>query len=327
MIHANNIGRRYGEFTAVGNVSFDIQAGEIVGLLVHNGAGKTTIMKMLTGYIEPSTGSITINSVPLSENTDELQQLIGYLPENLPVYPEMTVMDYLYYCAQMRNIEPLQLDEHVAVAIQKTELASKALNPISTLSRGFKQRVGVAQALIHNPKILILDEPTNGLDPHQTQQMRTLIRTLATHATVIISTHIMQEVDALCDRVLILDSGGLAVDQSMEELRRSNIIALNTNANLAAVNASLASYYLDNQLVDSAAAALIKTLDNINTYHIPVGESANTAELCNGIIQDLIANKYRIFAIHPLMRDLESVFRRIHLNNKTATQNEASHAV
>ncbi|WP_045859231.1 ABC transporter ATP-binding protein [Teredinibacter purpureus] len=327
MIHANNIGRRYGEFTAVGNVSFDIQAGEIVGLLGHNGAGKTTIMKMLTGYIEPSTGSITINSVPLSENTDELQQLIGYLPENLPVYPEMTVMDYLYYCAQMRNIEPLQLDEHVAVAIQKTELASKALNPISTLSRGFKQRVGVAQALIHNPKILILDEPTNGLDPHQTQQMRTLIRTLATHATVIISTHIMQEVDALCDRVLILDSGGLAVDQSMEELRRSNIIALNTNANLAAVNASLASYYLDNQLVDSAAAALIKTLDNINTYHIPVGESANTAELCNGIIQDLIANKYRIFAIHPLMRDLESVFRRIHLNNKTATQNEASHAV
>ncbi|SMF64573.1 ABC-2 type transport system ATP-binding protein [Alteromonadaceae bacterium Bs31] len=325
MIRAHNISRRYGDFTAVDDVSFNINSGEIVGLLGHNGAGKTTIMKMLTGYIEPSAGLIEINDQALAENANDIQQLIGYLPENLPVYPEMTVMDYLFYCSSMRNIPQQELDMKVMDAIRKTELASKALAPISTLSRGFKQRVGVAQALIHNPKILILDEPTNGLDPHQTHQMRDLIRGLAKQATVIISTHIMQEVDALCDRVLILDSGQLAVDQTMEELRQSDNVSLETNADENAVNSYLAEFYMEQNITDSLPALLLA--DNNGSYHyqLPVGNKVDSKTLCSSISQKLVAGGAALFAINPQYRDLETVFRNIHLdkNNKQEVSNVA----
>ena len=324
MIRANRISRRYGDFTAVDGVSFTIEAGEIVGLLGHNGAGKTTIMKMLTGYIEPSAGDISVDELTLADNANAIQQWIGYLPENLPVYPEMTVMDYLFYCAQMRNIAEAKQEEHVLDAISKTELTSKALQPIATLSRGFKQRVGVAQALIHNPKILILDEPTNGLDPRQTHQMRDLIRGLAKQATVIISTHIMQEVDALCDRVLILDNGALAVDQTMEVLRRSDTIALTTTATEANVNAHLAEFYLKNNSAETPPAVVVSTTDNQNLYHLPVTEQVNIQALCSWMSNQLVHDKDEIFAIHPLLRDLETVFRNIQeLKNNNAHNPES----
>ncbi|WP_075187931.1 ABC transporter ATP-binding protein [Teredinibacter haidensis] len=314
MIRANNISRSYGNFAAVNNVSFHIKSGEIVGLLGHNGAGKTTIMKMLTGYIEPSAGSIVIDGKELSENANDIQRSIGYLPENLPIYPEMSVMDYLFYCTQVRNIPEQAQETAVVESIRKTQLASKALQAIATLSRGFKQRVGVAQALIHNPKILILDEPTNGLDPHQTHEMRKLIRGLAQQSTVIISTHIMQEVDALCDRVIILDNGELAVDQSLEELRRSDTIALQTSANLSAVNALLASFYVNNQLLDSAAAELVSDTNGVNQFHLPTGSNIDISALIAWICEKLIVEGHKIYAIHPMLRDLETVFRNIHLN-------------
>jgi len=324
MIQTKNISRRYGDFTAVDNVTFTITEGEIVGLLGHNGAGKTTIMKMLTGYIEPSSGEISINGEVFGVGTTKSQQLIGYLPENLPIYPEMTVMDYLLYCAQMRNIPAQDIDARVCEAISKTELASKALNLISTLSRGFRQRVGVAQALIHNPKILILDEPTNGLDPHQTQQMRRLIRGLAKQSTVIISTHIMQEVDALCDRVLILDGGQLAIDQSMEALRRSDSVALNTSADLDTVNAALAGFYIEKKSTHSSPAQKIKRAAKGNHYTLHVGEGVDVNELCDWMSQDLIKNNESLYAIHPLLRDLERVFHAIHQekHNKSSGTNQ-----
>ena len=149
MIHVENISRKYGDFTAVDNVSFQIPAGEIVGLLGHNGAGKTTIMKMLTGFIEPGGGQIVIDGKDLTEDASAVQSLIGYLPENLPVYPELSIVDYLAYCARLRNIPETEQDACIARAISQTRLQEKALQPIATLSRGFKQRVGVAQALIH----------------------------------------------------------------------------------------------------------------------------------------------------------------------------------
>jgi len=328
MIRAQNISRRYGDFTAVDDVSFNINAGEIVGLLGHNGAGKTTIMKMLTGYIEPSSGTIAIDNMPLGDNADEIQQLIGYLPENLPVYPEMIVLDYLYYCAKVRNIPSDKQDDCIKETIRKTELESKALSPISTLSRGFKQRVGVAQALIHQPKILIMDEPTNGLDPHQTQQMRALIRGLAKQATVIISTHIMQEVDALCDRVLILDSGQLAVDQTMETLRRSDTIALQTSADLQNVNAHLAEIYMQNNITDSAPAEAMPSESSHALFHLPVSSEIDSATLCAAMSRKLIENGADVYAIHPLLRDLETVFRNIHenKNKREAKDQEVSNA-
>ena len=171
MIEADRLTRRYGDFLAVDDVSFSIGHGEIVGLLGHNGAGKTTIMKMLTGYLEPSSGSVRVNGVEVEQDRQRVQQQMGYRPENLPLYPELTVVDYLAYAAELRGVDPA-----VAVprAMAATELEGKAFDAISTLSRGYKQRVGVAQAILHEPRYLILDEPTNGLDPGQTQQMRAL---------------------------------------------------------------------------------------------------------------------------------------------------------
>ena len=168
MLEVDQLTRNYGTFVAVDHVSFSIQKGEIVGLLGHNGAGKTTIMKMLSGFLEPDQGSVMIDGVDLQNETKPLQQRLGYLPENLPLYPEMTVVDYLDYAADLKGLSPEVKAVEIRRAVQATEIASKAMAPIATLSRGFKQRVGVAQAILGKPNLLILDEPTNGLDPTQT---------------------------------------------------------------------------------------------------------------------------------------------------------------
>ncbi|WP_019601559.1 ABC transporter ATP-binding protein [Teredinibacter turnerae] len=314
MIHVKNLSRRYGDFAAVDKVTFAINSGEIVGLLGHNGAGKTTIMKMITGFLEPSEGSIEINNLSINQHAKEIQQYIGYLPENLPVYPELNVLDYLFYCAQVRNIPADKQPDAVAGAVRKTELAEKAMHPISTLSRGFKQRVGVAQALIHNPKILILDEPTNGLDPHQTQQMRNLVRSLATHATVIISTHIMQEVDALCDRVLILDNGQLAIDQTLASLRRSDTLALSSSISGDKLNAILGEKY----------GALTAQQITADEYRIPLPETLDDRLFASWLAEQLIQSGEKIYAINPLLRDLETVFRGIHQQKRH--QGDKTHA-
>lgn len=230
MLEVNKISRSYGDFLAVDNVSFSIGSGEIVGLLGHNGAGKTTIMKMLTGYIEPSSGFVTIGGHRVEEDAKAVQAQLGYLPENLPVYPEMSIVDYLDYAATMRGVGAAERPRAVAQAIAATELAARATSPIATLSRGFRQRVGVAQAIVHDPKYVILDEPTNGLDPAQTQQMRALIKRLSKTATVILSTHIMQEVSAVCSRAIILRGGSLVLDERMSDLNARGGVLLGTNA-------------------------------------------------------------------------------------------------
>ena len=171
MINVKNLSRYCGSNKAVDSVSFSISKGEVVGLLGHNGAGKTTIMKMLTGFIEPNNGEILIKGLSLGKDKPEIQRRIGYLPENCPVWPEMRVIDYLFYQARLHLVNESEIDGLVLSAIEKTALIEKATAKIETLSRGYKQRVGVAQALLHKPDILILDEPTNGLDPNQILQM------------------------------------------------------------------------------------------------------------------------------------------------------------
>lgn len=222
MIRVENLTRNYGDFRAVNQVSFNIESGEVVGLLGHNGAGKTTIMKMLTGFLEPTSGTIEVDGLRIGRDTREIQKRIGYLPENCPLWPEMTVIDYLEFQAGLHGIPDKEVTEAVIRAIRRTALVEKAAHTIQTLSRGYRQRVGVAQAILHNPDIVILDEPTNGLDPTQIRHMRTLIQELAKEATVIVSTHILQEVQAVCERVLILRAGGLAVDSRLEELQKGN---------------------------------------------------------------------------------------------------------
>ena len=220
MIEVRHLSRHYGALKAVQDVSFSIDTGEIVGLLGHNGAGKTTIMKMLTGYLEPSAGTITIDGLDIAEQRREAQRHIGYLPENCPLYPEMTVLDSLDYQASLLGLAPAQRPAAIRRAVERTELGPKATAAIGTLSRGYRQRVGVAQAILHEPRILILDEPTNGLDPAQIQHMRALVRELAREATLIISTHILQEVEAVCGRVLIMRGGQLALDSRLDAIGR-----------------------------------------------------------------------------------------------------------
>ena len=220
MIEVRELSRSYGELKAVQDVSFSIGHGEIVGLLGHNGAGTTTIMKMLTGYLEPSSGEIRIDGMDIAEQRREVQRRIGYLPENCPLYPEMTVLDYLDYQASLHGLPPKSRAGAIRRAVERTELGAKATALIGTLSRGYRQRVGVAQAILHAPKILILDEPTNGLDPAQIQHMRSLVRELAVDATLIISTHILQEVEAVCGRVLIMRGGRLALDSRLDSIGR-----------------------------------------------------------------------------------------------------------
>ena len=293
MIEADRLTRRYGDFLAVDDVSFSIGHGEIVGLLGHNGAGKTTIMKMLTGYLEPSSGSVRVNGVEVEQDRQRVQQQMGYLPENLPLYPELTVVDYLAYAAELRGV-----DSAVAVprAMAATELEGKAFDAISTLSRGYKQRVGVAQAILHEPRYLILDEPTNGLDPGQTQQMRELIRRLAANATVILSTHIMQEVSAICDRALILRGGKVVLDERLDQLRASNRLAIRTasEGNLLEVLAGVPGIDALRQTGSGAWEAEI---------------SGGLDALAESIARRLVDRALPVYQLAPVQRDLETVFR------------------
>ena len=280
-------------------------------------------MKMLTGFLEPSSGDISINGFDIADQTKQAQALIGYLPENLPVYPEMTVVDYLDYCARMRDLNGQSVEDAVKTAIDKTELNEKALQAISTLSRGYKQRVGVAQALLHNPTLLILDEPTNGLDPHQTHQMRDLIRALSGSATVIVSTHIMQEVDALCDRVIILDQGRLAVNSSLEELRQCDTLEVTTSANEEAFKAILADAAIP-ATPKKVEPKHLKTQNSHNTYqyHLPIDDVSALNTLCAQLSKAIINKDAELYTLNPLHRDLETVFRQIQ-----SQRPEVNHAV
>ncbi len=241
MIKIDNLTRRYGSYAAVDDVSFRIERGEVVGLLGHNGAGKTTIMRMLTGFLEPTGGSIHIDNLTMGPDTAAIQRRIGYLPENCPAWPEMSVLEFLEYQALLHDVPEQRRGAAIAAAIRRTALADRATQSISTLSRGYRQRVGVAQAILHTPDIIILDEPTNGLDPTQILHMRDLIRELSRSATVIVSTHILQEVQAVCERVLILRAGRKVIDARLSDLQQDARLLVTLDAQEAAAIPVLAA--------------------------------------------------------------------------------------
>lgn len=205
MIDVRNLTKKYAAFTAVADVSFTVQSGEILGLLGPNGAGKSTILKTLAGCHFPTQGSVLIHDLDVTSSPVEVKKLIGYLPEKLPLYDDFTVLEYLNFIASARLIE--NKDEQIRKMFEQFDLLTVMHKPIRELSKGFKQRVGLAQALIHDPDIVILDEPTNGLDPNQIQEYRRNIQSLGTEKTIILSSHILQEIEALCDRVVILNKG------------------------------------------------------------------------------------------------------------------------
>lgn len=218
MIEAHGVCKAYGPIVALEDVSFHVDAGEIVGLLGPNGAGKTTLMKVLTGYLQPDEGEVLIDDLDVMNDTLAVQERIGYLPENAPLYPEMSVQAHLRMMADLRQIPASKRPLLLARAVRATALEDHLTRPISQLSKGFRQRVGLAQTILHEPKLLILDEPTVGLDPTQIVEVRHLIRRLAERSTVLLSTHILSEVEAVCDRVIVLLNGEVKADARLSEL-------------------------------------------------------------------------------------------------------------
>ncbi|OQY24778.1 MAG: hypothetical protein B6I34_03165 [Anaerolineaceae bacterium 4572_32.1] len=226
MIDVTDVSKSYDSIQALKEVSFHVASGEIIGLLGPNGAGKTTMMQILTGYLQPDSGQVSVDGLDVLTHTLQVQKRIGYLPENAPLYPELFVQDYLKMIADLRQIPEGEQPARLTKAVRATDLADHLTRPIGHLSKGYRQRVGLAQAILDKPKILILDEPTVGLDPTQIVEVRRLIRRLAQNSTVLLSTHILSEVEATCDRVIILLNGEVRADARLEDLSTTTNVVL-----------------------------------------------------------------------------------------------------
>jgi len=222
-IEVQNLTKRYGTQRAVDDISFTASPGEVLGFIGPNGAGKSTTMKILTCFIPQDKGTAKVCGFDVTEQSMEVRKQIGYLPEHNPLYPEMYVQEYLSFIASLHRIKGKKAKSRIEEMIEKTGLSAEKKKKIGQLSKGFKQRVGLAQAMIHDPKVLILDEPTSGLDPNQLTEIRKLIIDLGKEKTVLLSSHIMQEVQAICDRVIIIDKGKIVADDKMENLQQSSV--------------------------------------------------------------------------------------------------------
>ncbi|MBK6976986.1 MAG: ATP-binding cassette domain-containing protein [Cytophagaceae bacterium] len=219
-VSVNQLTKIYGSQIAVNNVSFTVNKGEIVGFLGPNGAGKSTTMKILTGYIQANSGSAHLDEDEIRIDNVNTKKKIGYLPEHNPLYPEMYIKEYLQFVGSLYGLKKGDLKDRIEEIIEKVGLSPEKNKKIEQLSKGYRQRVGLAQALIHDPEVLILDEPTTGLDPNQLVEIRNLIKEVGKNKTIILSTHIMQEVEAICDRVIIINKGSIVADDKLEKLTK-----------------------------------------------------------------------------------------------------------
>ena len=218
MIAVEGVTKRYGPIVAVDRATFEVNRGEVVGFLGPNGAGKTTTMRMLTGTLQPDEGGIRFDGVPIGDDLTAAKSRVGYLPEANPLYEDMLVCEFLEYVARLRGLDDAQTRAGIGRAVEETGLAEVFFRPIGEISKGFRQRTGMAGAILHEPEILVLDEPTEGLDPNQRVEIRKLVNALGAERTVILSTHVMQEVEATCDRLLIISKGAIAADGTVVEL-------------------------------------------------------------------------------------------------------------
>ncbi len=310
MIEAESVGKQYGDFVALAGVSFRIDRGEIVGLLGPNGAGKTTLLRMLTGFFEPSAGAIRIDGVDVESDPLAAQQHIGYLPEQAPLYPEMLVQEYLGMVADFRGLAPERRQPLLAEAIWATELEEHLTHPIGALSKGFRQRVGLAQAILHEPEVLILDEPTAGLDPTQVVHVRALIQRLAQRATVLFSSHVLSEVELVCERALVLLGGRLRADARLSELRATH------SAVVSIAEDSVGMDEAPSSRPESVEAAL-RALDgvvSVNALGVRAGclryevRAGDDPDLCRKAFRLVRDRGWELAELRPVERDLESVF-------------------
>ena len=299
MIEVSNVSRIFGTFRAVNDVSFSIPTGQIVGLLGPNGAGKTTTMRMITGFLKPTSGTIKIDGTDITENPVESKRKIGYMPESAPLYGDMIVDDYLRYIARMQ-----QQDENVKVPLLCKECGLEEVmhKNIGELSRGYRQRVGLAHALMNDPEILILDEPTSGLDPNQVEDVRALIKEIGKTRTVIISTHILSEVEMLCSRVIIISGGKLVADSPTDQLRTrygtAAVVRVNANATEAQLSESL------------------KGIEGIQSLSFEKSETGATAliaiqgdlEIRPAVAKAVLSSGYDLYELSLQRNSLEDVF-------------------
>lgn len=254
MIDVKRVSKSYGPIQALRDVSFRVDAGEVIGLLGPNGAGKTTMIKILTGYLQPDEGQVTVDGLDVLSATLAVQSRIGYLPENAPLYPEMTVQSYLQMIADLRLIGREDQPALLADAVQAAGLQDHLVRPIGQLSKGYRQRVGLAQAILHQPGLLILDEPTVGLDPTQIVQVRRLIKKLSARSTILLSTHILSEVEATCDRVIILLNGRVRADARLSDLAATADVVLLLGSEVAGARRELSALAGVRQVIGQPAA-------------------------------------------------------------------------
>jgi ABC-2 type transport system ATP-binding protein len=303
MIKATDLKKSYGPIEALSGVTFEIASGEIVGLLGPNGAGKTTIIKILTGYLQPDEGSVEVGGLDVLSHTRQVQADIGYLPETAPLYPELTVQAYLRMMAELRQIPEEEQVERISEAVYATGLADHLTRPIGQLSKGYRQRVGVAQAILHRPRLLILDEPTIGLDPTQIVEIRRLIQRLSQQSTILFSTHILSEVEALCDRVIILINGQIRADARLSELAATSDAILVLAEESAAVRRALQSLEGVNKV------ELFTSDDGFPTYR--VRGKGDKADLCPAIYDLARQQGWSLRELRRDVRTLETVFNEL----------------
>ena len=303
IIEVENLSKHYGPVKALNGVSFSVEKGEIIGLLGPNGAGKTTTMKLLTGYLQPTEGTARLVGCDVVEDPLSVQSKVGYLPENAPLYLDMNVQDYLVMIAELRNIPPEEQRRLLSEAIYATGLQDRLTQTIGNLSKGFRQRVGLAQAILHKPQVLILDEPTNGLDPNQIIEIRNLIKRLAADATVIVSTHILSEVEATCDRAIIIMDGELRTDARLDEMTHSSAAVVAVNEDAKNVESALTK-------IDGVRD--VKKEDTKNGYTRYRVTAEKELDLCPKLFEAVKAeSSWRLAELRPETRTLESVFREL----------------
>jgi ABC-2 type transport system ATP-binding protein len=307
-IRIENLVKRFGHQRAVDNISFEVKTGEIVGFLGPNGAGKSTTMKIITGYLGMSEGDVYIGEKSIREHGDELKKHIGYLPENNPLYTDMPVIDYLFFCAALQGIEKERIPVRVREMIQITGLVPEKHKKIGELSKGYRQRVGLAQAMIHDPEILILDEPTTGLDPNQIVEIRSLIREMGKHKTVILSTHILPEVEATCDRILIINKGKIVANGTAESLRNQS----SGNVMMRVVIEGTSAREAEEMMLQLPRIKHVSVMDN-DAVRLEVTAEPGT-NLGRDIFQLCVQKGWVLTEAVPVETRLEDIFRNLTIN-------------
>jgi len=304
MISIENLSKRYDQVLAVDKLSLEIPEGQVLGLLGPNGAGKSTTLRVLTGFLQPSEGTIFVDGHDVRVDTEKAKSVIGYLPESSPLYPDMLVYDYLYYIAEMRGLSGEAKKNRVRELSSLCGITDVMHKDISSLSKGYRQRVGLALAMMSDPKILVLDEPTSGLDPNQIVEIREIIKEIGKEKTVIFSTHILSEAEATCDRVVIINQGKIAADGTMEELRKQG-------SSMGRVGLILR---------DAEADQAVKVLSEISgVNHVQVDKEGDVLELTLEAAQDVRAEVYLtvknrdwiLLGLHQEQQSLENVFKEL----------------